>query len=205
MYGFAFLTGLWVLSMVLLWFVIAILLAVWVYKDAESRGESGVLWLIIVILTGIIGLIIWLLVRPSRRYGRGESFRGNRGLIVVAAAVILIGAVATLVYAVGLLGFGVISVPADGSYAMKTIAGYPMSFTYNPSTRQVTVVPQGNWAQVYLREDIPTDMNLVDGRHHVRFTLTRIGATSVYVKWAKRAGVSALSTVPYFTTPIPVR
>jgi hypothetical protein len=45
-------------------FIIWIVLAIWVYKDAEKRGGSGALWLIIVILTGIIGLIIWLVVRP---------------------------------------------------------------------------------------------------------------------------------------------
>jgi len=44
--------------------VIGILIAVWVYRDAEKRGSSGVLWLIICLLTGIIGLIIWLVVRP---------------------------------------------------------------------------------------------------------------------------------------------
>jgi len=48
----------------IIWFIIAILIAIWVYKDAEKRGSSGVLWLIIVILTGIIGLIIWLVIRP---------------------------------------------------------------------------------------------------------------------------------------------
>ena len=49
---------------VVIWFVIAILIAIWVYRDAEKRGSSGPLWLIIVIITGIIGIIIWLLVRP---------------------------------------------------------------------------------------------------------------------------------------------
>ena len=44
--------------------IIGILLAIWVYKDAEKRGSSGVLWLLIVLVTGIIGLIIWLVVRP---------------------------------------------------------------------------------------------------------------------------------------------
>lgn len=47
-------------------FLVAILLAVWVYRDAEKRGESGVLWLIIVLITGIIGLIIWLIVRGDK-------------------------------------------------------------------------------------------------------------------------------------------
>ena len=45
-------------------FIIWIVLAIWVYKDAEKRDSSGALWLIIVIVTGIIGLIIWLIVRP---------------------------------------------------------------------------------------------------------------------------------------------
>jgi len=45
-------------------FVIWIILAVWVYKDAEKRGKSGALWLIIVIITGIIGLIVWFVIRP---------------------------------------------------------------------------------------------------------------------------------------------
>jgi len=48
----------------IIWLVIAILIAIWVYRDAEKRGSSGALWLVIVIFTGIIGLIIWLVVRP---------------------------------------------------------------------------------------------------------------------------------------------
>jgi len=44
--------------------IIGIALAIWVYKDAEKRGSSGALWLIIVLITGILGLIIWLVVRP---------------------------------------------------------------------------------------------------------------------------------------------
>ena len=45
--------------------VIAILLGIWVYKDAESRGMNGVLWLIVVLIAGIIGLIIYLVVRAD--------------------------------------------------------------------------------------------------------------------------------------------
>jgi len=48
----------------IIFFIIAIVLAIWVYKDAEKRGSSGALWLLIVIFTGIIGLIIWLVIRP---------------------------------------------------------------------------------------------------------------------------------------------
>jgi hypothetical protein len=37
------------LAIAAVWFIVAILIAVWVYRDAEKRGESGVLWLIIVL------------------------------------------------------------------------------------------------------------------------------------------------------------
>lgn len=43
--------------------VIDILLCIWVYKDANKRGMNGVLWLIVVLVAGIIGLIIYLIIR----------------------------------------------------------------------------------------------------------------------------------------------
>ncbi len=49
------------------WFIVSILLCIWVYRDAESRGMSGVLWLIIVLIAGIIGLIIYLVVRKEKK------------------------------------------------------------------------------------------------------------------------------------------
>jgi hypothetical protein len=48
------------------WFIIAILLCVWVYRDAQSRGMNGALWLIIVLLFGLLGLIVYLIVRHPR-------------------------------------------------------------------------------------------------------------------------------------------
>jgi uncharacterized membrane protein YoaK (UPF0700 family) len=50
----------------ILFLIIGILIAIWVYRDAESRGMSGVLWLIVVIILGIIGLIIYLVVRKPK-------------------------------------------------------------------------------------------------------------------------------------------
>jgi len=52
--------------------VIAIAIAVWLYKDAEKRGKSGALWVVLLIVAAlvfnIIGviavIIIWILVRP---------------------------------------------------------------------------------------------------------------------------------------------
>ena len=51
----------------IVWFIVSILLCIWVYRDAESRGMSGVLWLIVVLIAGIIGLIIYLVVRKDKR------------------------------------------------------------------------------------------------------------------------------------------
>ncbi|MFO7792270.1 MAG: hypothetical protein R6W73_04705 [Candidatus Saliniplasma sp.] len=48
--------------------IVHIVLAVWVYRDAEKRGEEPVLWLIVFLVAGIIGLIIWLIVRPTNYY-----------------------------------------------------------------------------------------------------------------------------------------
>ena len=59
-------TGVCLIVVVLL-FVIGLLLAIWVYKDAERRGMSGVLWLIVVLIAGIIGLIIYLVVRKGKK------------------------------------------------------------------------------------------------------------------------------------------
>jgi TctA family transporter len=40
-----------------------ILLAVWVYRDAKKRGMEATLWLLVVLLTGFIGLVVYLIVR----------------------------------------------------------------------------------------------------------------------------------------------
>jgi uncharacterized membrane protein YoaK (UPF0700 family) len=51
----------------IIWFIVAILLCIWVYRDAESRGMNGVLWLIVMLIAGIIGLIIYLVVRKEKK------------------------------------------------------------------------------------------------------------------------------------------
>ncbi|MBN1214732.1 MAG: hypothetical protein JXA99_04745 [Candidatus Lokiarchaeota archaeon] len=49
--------------LVVVWFVVALLIAIWVYKDAKSRDMNAAVWLLIVLLTGCIGCIIYLVVR----------------------------------------------------------------------------------------------------------------------------------------------
>lgn len=59
-WGFTGLICAFYIIMIIVWIIIAI----WVYRDAEKRDSSGALWLLIVLLTGIIGLIIWFVIRP---------------------------------------------------------------------------------------------------------------------------------------------
>ena len=52
-----------ILIPVILFYVIGILLAVWVYTDAKKRDMNAAVWLLIVLLTGCCGCIIYLIVR----------------------------------------------------------------------------------------------------------------------------------------------
>jgi len=62
---FAFLAGIYLIIIitVVLFFVIGLLLAIWVYKDAKKRDMNAAVWLLIVLVTGCIGCIIYLVVR----------------------------------------------------------------------------------------------------------------------------------------------
>lgn len=76
--GMVALVGLIILGML----IIGILIAVWVYKDAKRRDMSAGPWVLLVIFTGLIGLIIYLVVRrdnPVRTVtGTGQGATGGR-------------------------------------------------------------------------------------------------------------------------------
>ena len=52
-----------VIGGVVIFYIIAILIAIWVYKDAKKRDMSAAVWLLIVLLTSCLGCIIYLVVR----------------------------------------------------------------------------------------------------------------------------------------------
>lgn len=56
-----------IIIFIILFFIIAVLIAVWIYRDAERRGMSGVLWLLVALVAGIFGLIIYLIVRKDKK------------------------------------------------------------------------------------------------------------------------------------------
>lgn len=49
------------------WFIVWLVIAILVYRDADSRGMNGILWFLIVLIFGIIGIIIYLIVRKEKQ------------------------------------------------------------------------------------------------------------------------------------------
>lgn len=62
---FALLAGIYLIMIVVIivGFIINILIGIWIYKDAKKRDMNAAVWLLIVLLTGCIGCIIYLVVR----------------------------------------------------------------------------------------------------------------------------------------------
>jgi type IV secretory pathway TrbL component len=56
-----------ILFVPLLWFVVALLILVWAYRDAESRGMNGALWAIIIFFLSVLGLLLYLIVRSPQK------------------------------------------------------------------------------------------------------------------------------------------
>ena len=74
--GIAMMLGMLCLGAVVVGLVIWV--AIWIYKDAESRGQSGVLWCVLWIVFGLIPLIIWLIIRNN--YPVGGGWGGGPGV-----------------------------------------------------------------------------------------------------------------------------
>ncbi|MCD6457266.1 MAG: PLDc N-terminal domain-containing protein [Thermoproteales archaeon] len=64
---FAFLPAMVAIAVGLVMLIIWLFVCFWVYKDANKRGENGVLWALIVLVLGIIGLIIYFLLVRSKK------------------------------------------------------------------------------------------------------------------------------------------
>jgi uncharacterized membrane protein (UPF0182 family) len=70
-----------VVPMIILVVVIALHIAilVWVARDAKSRGmDNAVLWMILVILTGLIGLVVYVLARTQGNLVPCPNCHNNR-------------------------------------------------------------------------------------------------------------------------------
>jgi len=69
-----------VVALSTIFFVSVIGFSIWMYKDAEDRGKAGVLWLLIGLFLHVIGLIIWLAVRPPKPSIKEYEIGKNIGL-----------------------------------------------------------------------------------------------------------------------------
>ncbi len=45
---------------------VQIIIMVFLYRDAEARGQSGALWAILGFLFSWVALIVWLIIRPKQ-------------------------------------------------------------------------------------------------------------------------------------------
>jgi hypothetical protein len=63
LFGFIGIIYMVLIILVVVFYIIAILIAVWVYKDAKKRDMNAAVWLLIVLVTGCIGCIIYLVIR----------------------------------------------------------------------------------------------------------------------------------------------
>jgi len=60
-------------ALIVLWGAVLI----WVYQDAEKRGMSGILWLLLVLIGNIIGLLVYAIVRSETGLGRRNGSAGG--------------------------------------------------------------------------------------------------------------------------------
>ena len=73
--------GCWVTIILLALVILAlhIALLVWVARDAKSRGmDSAVLWMVLVMITGLVGFIIYIFSRPQGNLIQCASCQNKR-------------------------------------------------------------------------------------------------------------------------------
>jgi ABC-type transport system involved in multi-copper enzyme maturation permease subunit len=56
-----------IVAFICAWLLIGVFFCVWVFRDAESRGMNGAIWVVIVLIANVIGFLVYLIVRADRR------------------------------------------------------------------------------------------------------------------------------------------
>jgi H+/Cl- antiporter ClcA len=56
--------SLFFIVIIIIVFIVWIAVGLWVYKDAKQRNESAILWFVIVIVAGLLGILLWFVFRP---------------------------------------------------------------------------------------------------------------------------------------------
>ena len=64
---FAILSGIGLMICSVIWLIVWILIAIWAYKDAQRKCmDSPIIWFLVVFFLGIIGIIIYLVLRKDK-------------------------------------------------------------------------------------------------------------------------------------------
>ncbi len=96
-------------SVLVLLVILHVVVALWVYKDAESRGQNAALWLIIALFAPVMGVVIWLILRGEHGVVVPEEeerllvFRGRkktRRVLLAVMIVVILAIASTSVYIV---------------------------------------------------------------------------------------------------------
>lgn len=88
------------IAIVLMLLVLHVVVAIWVFKDATSRHQNAVLWLIIALFAPVIGVVIWLILRGEYDIVAPEEeerlliFRGRKRTRRVLLAIMIVAILA---------------------------------------------------------------------------------------------------------------
>ena len=92
-----FIIGITVFSLSAIWFAIA--LALWIYADAKARTDNPVLWLLVVLISNIIGLIVYLAIGRDKTKESPGRFKG----LLIASAICFV--ISIPIYVISLVNF----------------------------------------------------------------------------------------------------
>ncbi|EAC6873178.1 hypothetical protein IIE63_002634 [Listeria monocytogenes] len=99
-----------------------VLLAIWIYKDAEQRGMNAILWcLLMVFINVIIILVIYLIVRT-----KGEVMKQNLGLLISGIGIAVLNTLIAIIAFIFLIFFA-----ANDGGMHNMMDGYNYDYNYD--------------------------------------------------------------------------
>lgn len=72
---FGLLGGTFALLGAIVSFALSIVLGIYIYRDANKRNLNGTLWLLIVIVSWLVGFIVYLIVRDDETGKKQEYYQ----------------------------------------------------------------------------------------------------------------------------------
>lgn len=63
---------------IVFYFILSVVIAIWMLRDADKRGRDGGLWCIAGLILGVVGLIIWFIIRPKKYKEKTKTKEADR-------------------------------------------------------------------------------------------------------------------------------